>query len=84
MINMKVPMLSVQNIFCEAQLYMCLMCSLIPGRGVVTTEEFDNGDFLLQYPGKLLPESVAEALEEDEGHPSVFRYFFSFKGKTSW
>ncbi|XP_030848126.1 uncharacterized protein LOC105437122 isoform X3 [Strongylocentrotus purpuratus] len=55
----------------------------LKGRGVVTTEEFDNGDFLLQYPGKLLPESVAEALEEDEGHPSVFRYFFSFKGKTS-
>eukprot|EP00057_Strongylocentrotus_purpuratus_P019253 XP_011673727.1 PREDICTED: uncharacterized protein LOC105442823 [Strongylocentrotus purpuratus] len=54
----------------------------LKGRGVVTTEEFDNGDFLLQYPGKLLPESVAEALEEDEGHPSVFRYFFSFKGKT--
>ena len=61
-----------------------MQCSFFIGRAIVTTQEFERGDFLLQYLGILLTSDVAEALEADEDKSSVFRYFFSFKGKTYW
>ncbi|XP_070568060.1 uncharacterized protein [Ptychodera flava] len=50
------------------------------GWGVFASKPFEKGSFLLIYPGELISEEEGEKREEEI--PSVFRYFFSFKGKT--
>lgn len=52
---------------------------MITGYGVFTTQEFRPGDFLLDYPGKLVPVEEAKTRLDDE-----YLYFFQHGGLEYW
>lgn len=56
--------------------------NILIGRGVRTTINRAQGDFLLIYSGDLI--SGEEGRKKEEQDDSVFRYFFRFKSKEWW
>ena len=55
------------------------------GRGVFTTKEFQQGDFLLTYNGELIDEE--EGCKRETHYPAEagsFLFFFNHKGKNLW
>ena len=57
------------------------------GRGVFTTTDFDNGQFVCEYAGELISSKEAKVREESYcRNPAVgcYMYYFQFKEKTFW
>jgi len=49
---------------------------------VFASEDITAGQFVVQYAGELV--SAAEGVERENISPSVFRYFFQWKGNKYW
>ena len=56
------------------------ICFIPKGKGVFATREFKNGDFFLQYKGKLISAKEGEQCEKEySSEQGSFLYFFSGK-----
>lgn len=51
-------------------------------RGVITTQQRYQGDFLVEYRGERITAEEAETREKN--YPSVFRYFYSYGNQMMW
>ena len=79
--EVNVHLLSVEKLNLKKD-FFCIFSSWVLGRGVFAKVSFMEGNFLLQYAGKLIPGDEGDKLEEE--WPSGLRFFLTFKGKEYW
>ena len=60
----------------------CFSCFHISGYGVFSIQQFEAGDFLLQYVGEKI--SVEEAERRQKRGAENKMFFYKYNGKEHW
>lgn len=57
------------------------------GRGIVTTQQFAKGDFVVEYAGDLIDQVSAkkrEAIYAQDQNTGCYMYYFQHRGHQYW
>lgn len=70
-------------------IYFLLQVKNFPGkgRGVITTQEFAKGEFVVEYIGELINQGEAKEREElyaQDQNTGCYMYYFQHRGQQYW
>lgn len=57
------------------------------GRGIVTTQEFKKGEFVVEYVGELIDAPTArkrDALYSQDQNTGCYMYYFDYQNQKYW